>query len=71
MNYLFDIYQEKYKYTEEEQLLFETLISIPPKISFEKHHLINTINTRKYINYLNKTSEFLSKYNKENQEDNK
>lgn len=71
MNYLFDIYQEKYKYTEEEQLLFETLISIPPKISFEKQHLINTINTRRNINYLNKTSEFLSKYNKENQEDNK
>ena len=71
MEKLFLLYQRKYKYTEEEQLLFESLISIPPKITFKKSHLINTIETRKHINYVEKTSEFLSKNNEENQEDNK
>lgn len=71
MNELFNIYQEKYKYMEEEQLLFESLISVPPQITFKKTHLINTIETKKQIDYLIKTSEFLSKNNKENQENNK
>lgn len=71
MNELFNLYQEKYKYMEEEQLLFESLISVPPQIIFKKTHLINTIETKKQIDYLIKTSEFLSKNNKENQENNK
>lgn len=68
MKKLFLIYQRKYKYSEEEQLLFESLLSIPPKITFKNSHLINTIETRKNINYIELTSEFL-KDNKEYQED--
>lgn len=57
-------------YTKSEQLLFESLIAIPPKIEFNNTHIINTINTRIAVNYVNKTSGFLSEYNKENQESN-
>lgn len=71
MKNLFSLYQRKYKYTEEEQLLFESLISIPPKITFKKTHLINTIETRKHLNYVERTSEFLSKNNEKNQKNNK
>lgn len=71
MNVLFEEYQEIFEYTEDEQLLFESIISIPPKITFKKTHLINTIEARKEINYIEKTNEFLLKKNKENQENNK
>lgn len=67
---LFKLYQSKYMYTKSEQLLFESLIAIPPKIEFNNTHIINTINTRIAVNYVNKTSGFLSEYNKENQESN-
>lgn len=70
MKKLFSNYQRKYKYSEEEQLLFESLLSIPPKIIFNKSHLINTIKTRQHLNYIELTSEFL-KNDKENQENNK
>lgn len=68
---LFKIYQSKYQYTKSEQLLFESLIAIPSKIEFNQSHIVNTINTRKVVDYVNKTSIFLSEYNKENQESDK
>lgn len=71
MNSLFQIYQSKFNYTEDEQLLFETIISIPPKINFTKNNYINTLKARYVVNYLEKTNIFLLKDNKEKQEDNK
>ena len=68
---LFKIYQSKIEYTKSEQTLFESLIAIPPKIEFKDSHLVNTIKTRKIVNYVDKTNKFLSEYNKENQESNK
>lgn len=67
---LFKLYQSKYQYTKSEQLLFEALLAVPPKVEFNKTHILNTINTRLAVNYVNKTSQFLSEYNKENQESN-
>lgn len=71
MNSLFQIYQSKFNYTEDEQLLFETIISIPPKINFTKNNYINTLKARYVVDYLEKTNIFLLKDNKEKQEDNK
>lgn len=70
MKELFSVYQRQYKYSEDEQLLFEAILSIPPQITFKKSHLINTIEAKKHLNYIETTSEFL-KDNKEYQEDNK
>ena len=67
---LFKLYQSIYQYTKSEQLLFEALLAVPPKVEFNKTHILNTINTRLAVNYVNKTSQFLSEYNKENQESN-
>ena len=47
--------------TEKEKMLIQ---------EFNNTHIINTINTRIAVNYVNKTSGFLSEYNKENQESN-
>ena len=71
MNSLFKIYQSKFTYTEDELLLFESVISIPPKIKFTKNNYINTLNARYVVDYLEKTNIFLLKDNKEKQEDNK
>jgi fructose-1-phosphate kinase PfkB-like protein len=71
MTSLFDIYQSQYQYTNDEFTLFESLISIPPKITFSKNNYTNTIIANNIVLYVSKTNEFLSKYNKENQESNK
>lgn len=71
MNSLFKIYQSKFMYTDDEQLLFESLISIPPKILFSKNNYIDTLKVRQIIDYVVKTNEFLLENNKENQKDNK
>lgn len=67
---LFSLYQKNYQYTEDERLLFESLLSIPDKITFTKTNYINTINTRKIINYIEMTNIFLSEDNKKDQESN-
>ena len=64
---LFKIYSSKFQYTIEEKLLFESFIAIPPKVIFNKSSLINTINTRKAVDYVLKTNDFLLEYNKEDQ----
>ena len=58
---LFKIYSSKFQYTIEEKLLFESFIAIPPKVIFDKSSLINTINTRKAVDYVLKTNDFLLK----------
>ena len=70
MTSLFDLYQTKYEYTKDELLLFESLISIMPKITFSKTNYINTLEVRTIINYVDKTNEFLSKYYEKNQKSN-
>ena len=67
MNSLFELYQSKYPFYKEELLLFQALISIPEKITFEKTNYINTINTKQVVTYIDKTNAFLSKYNEKNE----
>ena len=68
---LFNLYQSKYKYTEDETLLFQALIAIPPKVELKKTNYINTIEVKKIITYVEKTNKFLSEYYKEDQKANK
>ena len=70
MNSLFNLYQNKYSFYPEEKLLFESLISIPEKIILNKTNYINTVNTKKIITYIDKTSQFLSEYNEKNENTN-
>lgn len=63
---LFEQYQSKYEYTKDERLLFQALISIPEKITFKKSNIINLIETKRVIDYVEKTNDFLSKYNEKN-----
>lgn len=70
MHSLFSLYQKNYQYTEDERLLFESLLSIPDKITFTKTNYINTINARRIIDYIEMTSIFLSEDNKKDQESN-
>lgn len=67
---LFEIYQTKYRFSKEEFLLFESLLAIPDKITFTKTNYINTLEAKKKITYIEKTNEFLSKYNEKNQKSN-
>ena len=67
MKSLFELYQSKYQYTPSEKLLFESLILIPPKLKFKKDNLVNTIITRKFVNYVLKSLSFVLKDNEEDQ----
>lgn len=67
MTSLFDIYQSKYKFSIDELLLFQSLISIPDKLTFSKTNYINTLEVKNVIVYIDKTRDFLSKYNEKNQ----
>lgn len=67
MNSLFDVYQSKYKYTEEEKLLFFALISLPEKIELKQNHYINTQIVSKLVKYVIKTRGFILKENEKNQ----
>lgn len=67
---LFSLYQKNYQYTEDERLLFESLLSLPDKITFTKTNYINTIDARRIINYIEMTNIFLSEDNKKDQESN-
>lgn len=65
---LYRLYQSKYKYTEEETLLFNALLSKPWKLEFSNDHYQNTIKVQQLINYLAKGSILVSKENKKYQE---
>ena len=66
---LFDIYLAKYPLHEDEMLLLFIILSIPPKIGYSKSEYLNVISIRKYIDYIYKTSDLLSKYSKEEKTD--
>jgi len=65
---LYNLYQKKYKYTYDEELLFFSLIAKPWKITFTNNHYNNTIIVTNLIEYIEKGSKLVSKENKENQE---
>ena len=70
MSSLFDFYQSKFFYNNEEYLLFLALISLPEKIKFSRHHLKDCTETYKLIRYVSKTRDFILKENEKYQEEN-
>lgn len=70
MSSLFDIYQSKYRFSPDELLLFQALLAIPTKVTFEKTNYINTLEVKKRVEYIEKTNKFLSKYYEKNQKSN-
>ncbi len=67
---LYETYQSKYQFTKEEKYLFFSLINIPNIVKLNKSNLIDTINIRKLVNYLDKTIKFTLKENEKNQKTN-
>ena len=63
---LYETYQSKYQFTKEEKYLFFSLINIPNIVKLNKNNLIDTINIRKLVNYLDKTIKFTLKENEKN-----
>ena len=71
MSSLFDFYQSKFFYNNEEYLLFLVLISLPKEIQFSGHHLKDCTETYKLIRYISKTRDFILKEDEKYQEENK
>ena len=65
---LYNIYQSKYRFTEEEELLFFALLSKPWKLEFTKNHYNNTLQVQKLLDYIVKGSTIASKEDQEDQE---
>lgn len=63
MSFLFELYQNKYRYTQDEYLLFTILIALPYKIELNKDNYINTLMVRKLIDYIEIGDSFISKEN--------
>ena len=59
---IFKQYLSKYPLTEEEMILFHTLISIPNKIEYSVSEYKTVINIRKLLDYIYKTSNLLKEY---------
>lgn len=62
---LFELYNSKYKLYKPELLLLLSKLTLIEKITFNNQELTNTINIKYLIDYVTKTTEFISKYNKE------
>ena len=60
---LLDVYLSKYPLTNEELILFLTIISIPRKIEYNSSEYKNVLNIRRQLDYIYKTSELVKKYN--------
>ncbi len=65
---LYNLYNSKYPLNKEEIYLFFSLINIPDKIKYGDNHLVNTINTRHLVNYIDKTIELTLQENKKDEE---
>lgn len=63
MSSLFDLYQNKYRYTNDEYLLFTILISLPYKIELTDDNYINTLKVKRLIDYIEVGDKFLLKEN--------
>lgn len=57
---LYDIYIKNFPLLEEEELLFKTLICIPPKIVKIQNEYADTVNISEIFKYINKTLEFIN-----------
>ena len=68
MTSLFELYQSKFYYTEDEYLLFLTLLTIPDKIIFSKNHYSDCQKVYEIIKYLMKTKDFVLKEDEKYQE---
>lgn len=68
---LYEIYQSKYKYSEEEKMLFLSSISIPDKIVFTNNNYKNTEIVNNVITYVIKTRDFILNENNKTNETNK
>ena len=70
MKSLYDLYQSKYPFTNDEKNLFLALLAIPKEINFNNSNYINTLKVKNLVIYLNKVMVFISeedeKYQKEN-----
>ena len=60
---LLKIYLSKYPLTEEELILFLSIISIPKKILSSNSEYKNVLNIRRQLDYIYKTSELVKEYN--------
>lgn len=63
-NDLFHYYENNYPLKEEERLLLFTYMAIPPKIEIENHEYKMCIKINKIIDYLYKTSNLITNYQK-------
>ena len=70
-NSLFDLYQRKYKYSEDEMLLFNSLINKVWIVNMDSSNYDNTVKVNDLITYIKKTNKFLLKNNHEEQKTNK
>mgnify|MGYP004540705127 FL=1 len=70
MSTLFDIYQSKFMYTDDEMLLFLSIISIPKKITFSDTNYNNCYNVYEFIRYMEMTRDFVSKEDEKRKKEN-
>ena len=68
MTMLFNKYQHRYKFTNNELLLFFIEIIIPDKVVFSNNVFINTMRVYDLINYIDITREFILEKEKREQE---
>lgn len=64
---LFQIYQSKFQFTEDEKLLFYSLLCLVWKVEFKDNHYDNTIRVRELVFYLQKGRLFFSKQQQEDE----
>jgi len=63
---IFKYYEQNYPLLEDERLLFFILITLPPKLSFDKSEYENTCYINEQIDLLYKTEKFISPYYSKN-----
>ena len=63
---IFKYYEQNYPLLEDERLLFFILITLPPKIEFDKTEYENTCYINEQIDLLYKTEKFISPYYSKN-----
>lgn len=71
MSTLFDMYQSKFFFSEDEYLLFIVLITIPEKLVFDKSNYDNCLSTFIFVRYLIKTRDFVLKENEKSKKEDK
>ena len=70
MQSLFQIYQSKYPFSEDEMYLFLCLILLDEKIDFTSNYYENTVLVQNGVSYALKTRQFVLEQNQKNQEAN-